>query len=345
MSLWNYRALFRVFKFLGEVFFPFALGGAIAFVINVPMSFFEEKVFGKIKKGARQISFLTTLAIFVGVLSLVLFLAIPELGKTIGKLGENIKIFLPNLQRKVQDFFRGEEEIAKWIGQLDLDWDLMVRKGMKFLKNGTTTAKSIISGITTVTIAFAFAAYIVLQKERLCRQVKKVFYAFLPRDWTEIMLAFGTLTYDTFAKFLSGQFLEALILGSLFLIVLLILRIPYALLISIIIAITALLPVFGAFVGCLVGFLLIFSLSPYKAIIFLVAFLVLQQVEGDVIYPRIVGRSVGLPSIWVLFSVGVGASLMGIVGMLLFIPISSIVYTMLKGIVHRRLKERGIYIE
>lgn len=353
VALWNYRALFRVFQFLGSVLFPFLLGGAIAFVINVPMSFLERNCFGKMKKGGRQISFAITIVLFVGIIGLVLFLVIPELGKTIGKLGENMRIFLPQVQNKIINVLGKDSEFAIWIGSVEWNWDKLLERGLQFLKNGvrsdfqTTfeTAKSIISGFTTFTIAFVFGSYIVLQKERLSRQVKQILYAFIPRDWTEIILAFSSLTYDTFAKFLSGQFLEALILGGLFLLFMLVLRIPYALLIAILIAITALLPVFGAFVGAAVGFVLIFSLNPTKAILFLVISFVLQQVEGDVIYPKIVGRHVGLPSIWVLFSVAVGASLMGIVGMLIFIPISSVVYSMLKGIVHRRLKRRELHIE
>lgn len=353
VALWNYKALFRVFQFLGNVLFPFALGGAIAFVINVPMSFLERKCFGKMKKGGRQISFAITIVLFVGIIGLVLFLVVPELGKTIGKLGENMRDFLPQVQKKIINVLGENSELSIWIGRVEWNWDTLWERGLQFLKNGvrgdfkTTfeTAKSIISGFTTFTIAFVFGSYIVLQKERLHRQVKKILYAFIPRDWTEIILAFCSLTYDTFAKFLSGQFLEALILGGLFLLFMLVFGIPYALLISVIIAITSLLPVFGALVGAVVGFVLIFSLNPTKAILFLVLSLVLQQVEGDVIYPKVVGRHVGLPSIWVLFSVAAGASLMGIVGMLIFIPISSVVYSMLKGIVHRRLKRREIHIE
>ena len=150
-------------------------------------------------------------------------------------------------------------------------------------------------------------------------------------------MALGTVVNKSFTNFFTGQCLEAVILGLMFLVVMAIFRLPYALLISVLIAFTALIPMFGAFIGCGVGALLIFMISPVKALIFIIVFLVLQQIEGNFIYPYVVGNSVGLPSIWVLVAVSVGASLMGVAGMLIFIPLMSVVYTLLRGIVNRRL--------
>ena len=159
----------------------------------------------------------------------------------------------------------------------------------------------------------------------------------MPEDWKNIFLALGTVIHKSFTSFFTGQCLEAVILGLMFLIVMTILGMPYALLVSVLIAFTALIPIFGAFIGCVVGALLIFMVDPVKAFIFIIMFLVLQQIEGNFIYPHVVGNSVGLPSIWVLVAVTVGANLMGVVGMLIFIPLTSVVYTMLRGIVNRRL--------
>lgn len=350
--LWNYKVLFAGIGFLWKVLMPFVIGLGIAFVLNLPTSFFERKIFGRMKKGGRQLSLLFTIAIAIGVVCTVAFLLIPELGKTLTHLGANMNAVLPELQRKVVELLQKEPEIAAWVANLDVSWETLSTYGMRFLQSGSTgfftstmeTVKSIISGVTTFVIGFVFACYLLLQKERLYGQVKKTLYAFLPRDWTEIILAFSSLSNEIFSKFLSGQCLEALILGGMFLVAMFILRIPYALLISVVIAITALIPIFGAFIGCSVGVLLIITASPSKAFLFVVIFLVLQQVEGDLIYPHVVGRSVGLPSIWVLFSVTVGAGLWGVVGMVLFIPLSSVIYSMMKGIVHRRLERRGIKI-
>ena len=166
----------------------------------------------------------------------------------------------------------------------------------------------------------------------------------LPKDWTEIFIALGSITHKTFSNFLTGQCVEAVILGAMFFIVMSIFSFPYAMLISVLIAFTALIPVFGSFVGCGVGVLLIFMVNPMKSLIFIVVFLVLQQIEGNFIYPHVVGNSVGLPSMWVLAAVSVGGSLFGVIGMLIFIPIVSVIYTLLRGIVNRRLKEKKINV-
>ena len=168
-------------------------------------------------------------------------------------------------------------------------------------------------------------------------QVKKFMCAFFPEDWKNIFLALGSVTHKSFTNFFTGQCLEAVILGLMFLVTMLIFRLPYALLISVLMTFTALIPMFGAFIGCAVGTLLIFMDDPIKALIFIVIFIVIQQIEGNFIYPHVVGNSVGLPSLWVLVAVTVGANLMGIVGMLIFIPLTSVVYTLLRGIVNRRL--------
>jgi len=241
--------------------------------------------------------------------------------------------------------FTDNQEIAKWISEINFKWDEILSQGLDFLKNGASSvlgstfeaAKSIISGVTTFFIAFVFSCYILVQKEKLGEQVKKLMCAFMPEDWRNILLALGTVVNKSFTNFFTGQCLEAVILGLMFLVAMTIFRLPYALLISVLIAFTALIPIFGAFIGCAVGALLIFMVSPAKALIFIIMFLVLQQLEGNFIYPHVVGNSVGLPSIWVLVAVSIGGSLMGLAGMLIFIPLTAVVYTMLRGIVNRRL--------
>lgn len=169
-----------------------------------------------------------------------------------------------------------------------------------------------------------------------------MFFAFIPKRKAEVILEVCSLTYRTFANFLTGQCLEAVILGSMFVITLSILKMPYALLIGIIIAFTALIPIFGAFIGCALGCLLIFMVSPKQAILFILVFLILQQIEGNLIYPHVVGSSVGLPSIWVLAAVTIGGNLLGIVGMLVFIPLVSVLYTLFREYVYLRLKKQHI---
>lgn len=187
-----------------------------------------------------------------------------------------------------------------------------------------------------------FACYVLLQKEKLSVQAKKVLFAFVRRGRAEAALEVFSLTYSTFSSFLTGQCVEAIILGSMFVVTMGLFRLPYALLVGIVIAFTALIPIFGAFIGCAVGAFLIFMLDPVKALVFVILFLVLQQIEGNLIYPHVVGNSVGLPSIWVLAAVSIGGSLMGIVGMLIFIPIVSVVYALFREIVYLKLRQKKV---
>ena len=236
------------------------------------------------------------------------------------------------------------------VDKIEYDPQKIMSWAMGFLGNGaenmmSTTVSavgSLVSGVANFFIAFSFAIYILFQKEKLHLQMRKIMFAFLPKGKAEATLEVCSLAYKTFSSFLTGQCVEAMILGSMFVVSMTIFRLPYALLIGIIIAFTALIPVFGGFIGCWVGFFMIFMVSPEKAIFFLLLFLVLQQIEGNLIYPHVVGGSVGLPSIWVLAAVSIGGKLMGIVGMLIFIPLASVFYTLFREVVYLRLKKQHI---
>lgn len=350
--LWNYRIVYDGLKITAKIVSPFILGLGIAFVLNLPVQFFEEKIFVSFDKTKRQFSLAITLILTFVLIFGILFYIIPQFARSFTNMENNMDLFLPKLKNFLIEITRDEPRLTTWISGIDMSWDSISAYLLRFMKHGIRkyglrmeTVRSIVSMLTNYTIAFTFACYVVLQKERLGRQVRKMMYAFMPRDWSEILLAFFQLANDIFAKFLSGQCLEAVLLGLIFLITMLLFRIPYAFLIAVVIAVTSLVPVFGAFMGCGVALLLIFPVSPVKSLVFLVLFLVLQQIEGDYIYPYVVGRSVGLPGIWVLVSVSVGAGFFGVIGMLLFIPLFSVFYSMLKGIVHRRLHARNISVE
>ena len=356
-ALWKFDVVIDVLKTIWGILFPFALGGAIAFVINVPMSFLEKLIFGKSKAGkkkskklARPVSLLLTMILAVGVMVLVMFGVIPQLTRTMGTLMMSIADFIPQMQSWIREFSHNNQEIMKLVDQVQFHPDQAIKWGISFLGNGagnmmnTTVSAvgSIVSGVATFFIAFSFSCYILFQKEKLHIQIRKVFFAFLPKEKAEVFLRICSLTYRTFANFLTGQCLEAIILGCMFCVTLSILRMPYALLIGVLIAFTALVPIFGAFIGCAVGSIMIFMVSPKQAILFIIVFLVLQQIEGNLIYPHVVGESVGLPSIWVLAAVTIGGNLMGIVGMLVFIPLLSVLYTIFREFVYLRLKERHV---
>ena len=357
VALWKFGVVLDVLKTIWGIIFPFVLGGAIAYVINVPMSFLEKKIFKRVKKEnktvgklARPISLFLTIVLAVGVIALVIFGVIPQLTRTMGTLMTSIADFIPQMQSWIREFSNNNQEIMKLLEQVQFNPDQAIKWGISFLGNGAgnminttmSAVGSIVSGLATFFIALSFSCYVLCQKEKLHVQIRKVLFAFLPEKKANTFLKVCSLTYRTFANFLTGQCLEAVILGCMFVVVLSILRIPYALLIGVLIAFTALIPVFGAFIGCAAGSFLIFMISPKQAIVFIIVFLVLQQIEGNLIYPHVVGESVGLPSIWVLAAVTIGGNLMGIVGMLIFIPLLSVFYTIFREFVYLRLKKQHI---
>ena len=361
MIVWNYKVFFGLLGYGVNIILPFLIGGGIAFVLNVPMHFIEEKLFGQkklkgnktAKKFARPVSFLLTLIFVFGIIFLVMFIVIPELTSTIANVGVTIQREIPKLLAYAEELFQNNEEVVQWIESIEFNWNKIFEGMVGFFTTGAgsvmdstfAVARTIVNGMTTFAIGFIFACYILLQKERLHVQVKKIGYAFMPKDWVEIIAAISSMAYKTFSHFLTGQCVEAVILGTMFFIAMTIFRMPYALLVGVLIAFTALIPIFGAFIGCVVGAVLIFMVSPMQAVMFVILFFVLQQIEGNLIYPHVVGNSVGLPSIWVLVAVSIGGSLMGILGMLIFIPMVSVIYSLFRGIVNRRLERRNIKVE
>ena len=356
IALWNYRILFEWLGFAVGIITPFLLGGGIAFIVNIPMSFLEEKIFGnkylKDKKFAqriaRPVSLVLTIFIVIGIVVLVMFVVIPELTRTVLSLGKTIQAFIPQAQRFIEELFTDNSEMRAWLDNLNLDVGRLMDSAVAFFQNGAgnvlnstfSAIGSIVSGVATFVIAFVFACYVLLQKEKLGVQVQKVMRAFLQEKRVDWCLEVFGLASKAFSSFFTGQCVEALTLGTMFFIVMNILNMPYALLVSVLIAFTALIPIFGAFIGCFVGAFLILMVAPLKALIFVIVFLVLQQIEGNLIYPKVVGSSVGLPSIWVLAAVTIGGNLMGVVGMLIFIPITSVVYTLFRASVYKRLRKK-----
>lgn len=361
VGLWKYESVLAILGFLLDIIFPFLLGGAIAFILNVPMGFLERVLFGKAKgkgnkaalKLARPVSLLLTILLVSGVIFAVMIMIIPELGNTLSSLSNSIKVFFPKLQKTIESYMKQDSEVWIWLNSMEVNWEKMMESAVSFFKSGAgvlmnstfSAAKSIVSGVTVFVIAFVFSCYILVQKNRLGIQVEKVLYAYQPKGRVEKILRICSLTYKTFSSFLAGQCVEAVILGAMFVATMWVIRLPYALLIGVLIAFTALIPVFGAVVGCLLGAFLILMVDPMKALVFVIMFLILQQIEENLIYPRVVGSSVGLPSIWVLVAVTVGGSVMGVVGMLIFIPLVSVLYTLFRENVYKKLREKRIEIK
>lgn len=336
-----------------DLVWPFLLGGAIAFVLNVPMRKIEQNVFPNTKSMAtlrRPMAYLLTLLFVLGILTLAVLVIVPGVGDALTMLGDQIPAALQRIRAQLERV----SDLLPWLGEIiaewNIDWAQLSQKalgllrdiGNRLVSSGSGIVGDVVSAITTFVIAFIFSIYILLQKEKLARQGKQCLYALLPRRAAEKVLSVLSLAERTFSGFLSGQCLEAVILGAIFVVVMSVLRLPYALLVGVLIALTALIPVMGAFIGCAVGTLLIAVSDPLRALLFVAVFLVIQQLENNLIYPHVVGSSVGLPSIWVLAAVTVGGSLMGVAGMLIFIPLCSVLYALFRDFVKDRLKARGI---
>lgn len=351
--LQNLWALGGAVGWLLGILAPFLLGGAIAFILNVPMRAIERNLMPRAKSAARFRRPLALVLALVGVLG-VLALASWVIGPGIAEAAMSIVNQIPQAAKRLQEQLLELEEylpqLEAIIAELEIDWGEISRKaiavaqawGSGLLSSGSGLIGGLVSGVSTFVIGLIFSFYILLQKEKLSRQARQVFYAILPERRADRLLDVLRLAERTFSSFLSGQCLEACILGTLFVVAMTLFQIPYALLVGVLIALTALIPIVGAFIGCAVGALLIAIDDPWKALWFIVLFLVLQQVEGNLIYPHVVGSSVGLPSIWVLFAVTLGGSLMGILGMLVFIPVCSVLYALFRGYVKDRLAQKAV---
>lgn len=293
---------------------------------------------------------MAALVCIVGVILLVSGLIIPEIVDTLFRLSNSIPGYMKGIQDFIENTSKDLPAIHKYIGEIEFDWNKISGQIITFLQNWATgllnSTVSIISNAVQVVVSFAlgfvFALNALLKKETLAYQVKKLLFAFLPVRIVKYMVRVGRLSNNAFSSFLSGQCMEAVILGCLIFACMNILDIPYAVLIAVFIGITSLIPIVGGFIGCWVGVLLILMVDWKQAIIFIIMFVVVQQFEGNVIYPHVVGNSVGLPAIWVLVAVTIGGNVAGIVGMIFSIPLCSVLYQLLTEVVNRQLKEKNL---
>ena len=338
-------------SFLTGILKPFILGGALAFILNLPLSFLEKKVFRNLK--GRGEKFKRPLSIFLSlvfVLLLILILLLTVVPEVISAF-ESIISSIPSLVTRVESWsndvltpvLKNNPELLK---SLETNWDSLLSKSLSFLKDGLSAllsstlvaANSLISSITSFVVALIFAIYVLGDKERMERQFRSLLKAYTSKETEEYVLHVFSVLHRSFSSFISGQCLEAVILGSIFILVLSILRFPYSVMIGVVVMFSALLPIVGAFIACIFGAFIILLSSPVKALYFVVIFLIIQQLENNLIYPRVVGSSVGLPALWVFFAVTLGGALFGVVGMLFFIPVFSAVFVLLKEDVGRRIR-------
>lgn len=345
----------KIIAFLGKVisiFSPFLLGIILAFVLNVLNNFIEKKIFGKIKpskiwnKIKRPLCITLSLILVFLTIFFVMNLLIPQLKNSASLFTDTLPAYKEDIIGILNKFDVDESTVNKVGEYLDnfgkVITDYIKGNSKDVITVTTEVATSLIAIISKAVIAIVFAIYIIAQKETLKRQFNKLMSAYLKPRTVNRINKYASMANTTFSNFVTGQCLEALIFGSLCFLGMLILRLPYATTIAVLLGFTALIPVFGAFIGTFLGAFLILMISPIKAIIFVVFILVLQQIEGNLIYPKVVGKSVGLPGIWVLLSVTIGASVGGILGMLIATPLCSLLYILLRQAVNDRINSNKI---
>lgn len=354
LGLQNLGTLFGSFQGLIKILNPFILGACIAFILNVGVNLIETKWLKNRKKNKiiqrikRPLSIFLAMLILFAVIFFVIFLVIPGLIDTI----DSIKTYIPGIATNVQnwlyDMTNQYPQINDTIKNINIDWNNLDDETMKLLQSwaGTILSSSInilaaiFSGVANLVIGLIFAVYILLQKEKLGMQFRKIMQAYMKPELMEKTLKIFKVTNSAFTKFITGQVTEACILGFLCFLGMVVLGMPYALTIAVLIGFTALIPIFGAFIGAGIGALLIAVQSPMLALGFIVFIIILQQIEGNIIYPKVVGNSVGLPGIWVMVAVTVGGSLWGITGIAVSVPIASILYALLREDVNNRILEQ-----
>mgnify|MGYP000300435605 CR=1 FL=1 len=357
----NLGYFLKGFRIFIQIINPFLAAFAIAFVLNIPMTFFETKVFSfletkkyiKYRNFKRPLSILTTFITVIGLITALALFVIPQLTSSVSTLLKTIPGYMSSFERLISQYI-SDSEISKELLQkvsstIMTAWKDLFTVGGEIISNSLSsilnTTLNITSGLINFILSIILSVYMLSSKETLIYQIKKLLYAFLDEKTADKLIYIGKISNLTFSKFISGQCVEAVILGGLCFIGMILLRMPYALLISVLIAVTALIPVFGAFIGTIPAVFLILLISPIKALWFIIFILFLQQFEGNIIYPKVVGNSVGLSALWVMMAMLVGGSSLGILGMLIGIPIFSVLYQLLKDKTNKKLKTKEIEIK
>ncbi len=335
-----------------KAFQPLFIGFAVAFILNRPCNYFarlyEAHLPEKLRRAARGLAIVTSYVILLAAVAILISLVVPQLILSIQTFVGNLSAYAANLQTLYDSVVeRFDLELLA-----DVNFSALLTNSLKSLLSGAlnlltttipqivTVTGTVISGVVTALLSLIFSVYMLAGAPRLVSQCRRLTVTYLPRRVSEPVLAVARLTADTFTRYISGQLTEACILGGLCFIGMCLFRFDYAPLISVVIAVSALIPVAGAYIGAVVAALLLVMIDPLEALLFLVFLVILQQLEGNLIYPRVVGSSLGLPGIWVLAAVTVGGSLLGFVGLIVSVPVTAILYTLLRRDVARRARIR-----
>jgi predicted PurR-regulated permease PerM len=354
--LMNQAVILAGLKLVLSILSPFILGLAIAFVFNAPMKHIERFLF--VKPGViiqvpkvlhRTIAYLITLILITGVVSGILFMVIPDLTKTIVDFINAVPQAVNDLEAWVMSQISLDTELGQWLESINFDFATVKANIITFaqdtVRSWFSASFNLVTGVfntfISLFLAFVFSIYVLVSKERLQKQADMVAKAYLNPKQHNSLWRVARLANDIFSSFVFGQTVEALIVGVLFFVVLSLLNFPYVLLISTIIAFFSLIPVVGSMIAMTIGMILVATVDPIQALWFFVVYQVVQQLEGNFIYPHVVGKGVGLPAMWVLFAITVGGSLWGVVGILLSIPTLSLMYVLFKEHVKERVAQKS----
>lgn len=343
-----------------KVFRPIVYGLVIAFIINLPMNFFYEKIFKKLIKDDKHDKLRKSLAlilswiIFFAMVTLVLTVLIPELSRAVGVISTNIPVFMDSLTEflneskiftKVADFFATRFEvinIEKISDSITKILQEFFRSDSQFLNKTGSVINSVSQGIISLSIGFVFSIYVSMNKAKLKKGAARLVFANLKENTAKQLVYVSKLSYDSFARFLETRILSSIALGVGCFIGMTILRMPSAGMISILMGAFDLIPYIGAFLSTSIGIILIFTYSPSKALVFLIFVIIIQNIQQQVFYPLVIGKHQGLPAIWIFVSVVIGGGLFGIFGMIAFIPLATVLYTLLEDNTRKKLKNKDI---
>lgn len=336
---------------------PFFLGMAIAYVVNVLLKFYEERAFGFLNrknnkiwnKCRRGVCILLSFLSFLLVLGGIILFVVPELGKSLKILADNAPHYFNRLSTELFKYLEQWNITQSQINDLKVDWSTLLSKATQittdFMGSLFSVTISVASGIFTMAMSFIFCMYMLFGKEKLTKNLKRLVYAYLPAKAAQKTIDVAILSNKIFSNFVRGQLTESCIWFLLCYLMMTLLQLPYALLISSIVALCSLIPIIGPYISMFTAGFILLLVNFWYCVTYIVAFLILQQIEGNLIYPKVVGTSVGLPGIWVLLAIILCGNMFGIVGILLGIPTFSVVYTLLKNSTKRRLQEREITLE
>jgi predicted PurR-regulated permease PerM len=349
IAIYHWRDVTGFLSLLMGAVAPLIIGCVAAYLINILMSFYERHYFPQktgriIKVSRRPVCMLAAILTLLACVTVITMLIVPELVSCVQLLLTEVPQAIEGLAEKLKNFEWLTDEVNQMSAQTDLDWKARLMEIINAITSGlggmmdfvAGTVSSVFSTVSTLVIGVLFAVYILASKERLGSQINRLMRNYMPEKLFHRTRHLLGVLNDCFHRFIVGQCIEALILGSLCAVGMLIIRLPYATMIGAFIAFTALIPIAGAYIGAGVGAFMILTVSPVKALVFLVYIVLLQQIEGNLIYPRVVGSSIGLPGIWVLAAITVGGSLLGVFGMLLAVPLVAAAYRLLREDVARR---------